>query len=145
MIAHVGLERSYHSCRVDVWDVSVYSAEPLHVLPQSFSFLLREELQVAGLPWFLVGAREGANKLMTQIRPRRNGIHWQVHQPRHDVGFECQREVIGKHLVIVSSSSLHRDGVDDVELRLVGLAVVLIANIGLERAVGVVVLSLTVK
>ena len=34
------------------------------------------------------------------------------------------------------SSSLHRDGVDDEELRWVGLAVVLLANIGLERAVG---------
>ena len=56
-------------------------------------------------------------------------------QPRHNIGFKCQREVIGKHLVVASSSSLYRDGVDAEELRRVGLAVVLLANIGLERAV----------
>ena len=31
---------------------------------------------------------------------------------------------------------MHRDGVDAEELRRVGLAVVLLANVGLERAVG---------
>ena len=33
-------------------------------------------------------------------------------------------------------SSLHRDGVDAEEFRRVSLAVVLLANVGLERAVG---------
>ena len=36
----------------------------------------------------------------------------------------------------MSSSSLHRDGVDAEELRRVSLAIVLLANIRLERAVG---------
>ena len=75
-IAHVGLECSYHSCRVDVWNISVDSAEPLHVLPQSLSFFLFEELQVAGPPWFLMAAREGANELMAQVILGQNGVLW---------------------------------------------------------------------
>ena len=84
----------------------------------------------------LMASSEGTNELMAQIRPRRNGIRRQVHQPRHDVGLQCQREVIGKHLVIASSGSLHRDGVDAEELRRVSLAVVLLADVRLECAVG---------
>ena len=68
-VAYVGLECNNHSCRVDVWNVPLYSAEPLHVLPQSLSFLLREEPQVTGTPWFLMAACEGANKLMAQAIP----------------------------------------------------------------------------
>ena len=93
-------------------------------------------MQITGLAMSLVASCEGANEVMAQIRPRRNGIRRQVHQPRHNIGLQCQREVIGKHLVVASSSSLHRDGVDAEELRRVGLAVVLLADVGLERAVG---------
>ena len=93
-------------------------------------------MQITGLAMSLVASSEGTNELLAQIRPRRNGIRRQVHQPRHDVGLQCQREIIGKHLVIASSSSLHRDGVDAEELRRMGLAVVFLADFGLERAVG---------
>ena len=93
-------------------------------------------MQITGLAMSLVASSEGTNELMAQIRPKRNGIHRQVHQPRHDVGLQCQREVIGKHVVVASSSSLHRDGVDAEELRRVGLAAVLLANVGLARVVG---------
>ena len=58
-----------------------------------------------------------------------------MHQPRHGVGFKGQREVIGKHLIVASSGGLHRNGVDAEELRRVGLAVVLLADVRLERAV----------
>ena len=49
-----------------------------------------------------------------------------------DVGFEYQREVVGKDLVVPPSSSLHRDGVDAEELRRVRLAVVLLWYVWLE-------------
>ena len=55
---------------------------------------------------------------------------------RHNTGLQCQREIIGKHLVVASSGSLHRDGVDAEELGRMGLACVLLADVGLERAVG---------
>ena len=84
----------------------------------------------------LVASCEGANELMAQIRPRRNGIHQQVHQPRHHIGLERLREIVGKHLVVASPSSLHRNGVDAKELLRVGLVVLLLADIGLERTVG---------
>ena len=93
-------------------------------------------MQITGLAMSLVASSEGTNELMTQVRPTRNGIRRQVHQPRHDIRLQCQWEVIGKHLVVASSSSLHRNGVDAEELRRVGFAVVLLANVGLERAVG---------
>ena len=78
---------------------------------------------------------KGANKLVAQIRPGRDGIHWQVHQPRHDVGLKRQRKVVGEHLVITSPSGLHRDGVDAEDLRRVSLAAVLFANVRFEGAV----------
>jgi hypothetical protein len=81
-VAHVGLESGYHSCRVDIWDISVYSAESLQVLLQSLSFFLLEKLQIAGPPWFLMATREGANELMAQVSPGRNGVLRQVLQPR---------------------------------------------------------------
>ena len=59
-----------------------------------------------------------------------------MHQPRHNIGLQCQQEIIGKHLVVASSGSLHRDGVDAEELGRMGLASVLLADVGLERAVG---------
>ena len=93
-------------------------------------------MQITGLAMSLVASCEGANELMAQIRPRRNGIHRQVHQPRHHIGLERQREIVGKHLVVTSPSSLHRDGVDAEELGRMGLASVLLADVGLERAVG---------
>ena len=130
------MERVDLGGRMNIWDVVLLPAEPLYVLAQVFTFLLGNDMQITRLVVSLVASSEGTNELMTQVRPRRNGIYWQVHQPGHDVGLQCQREVIGKHLVVVSSSGLHRDGVDAEELRRVGLVVVLLADIGLERAVG---------
>ena len=59
-----------------------------------------------------------------------------MHQPRHHIGLQRQWEIVGKHLVVTSSSCLHRDGVDADELGRMGLAGVLLANVGFERAVG---------
>ena len=59
-----------------------------------------------------------------------------MHEPGPDVGLEHQREVVGKDLVVPPPGSLHRDGVDAEELRRMGLAIVLLANVGLEHAVG---------
>ena len=87
---------------VNIWDVVLHSAEPLDVLVQVFSFLLGDDMQITRLAMSLVASGKGASKLMTQIRPRRNGVHRQVHQPRHDIGFQGQREVIGKHLIVAS-------------------------------------------
>ena len=87
-------------------------------------------MQITGQAMSLVASYEGANELMAQIRPRRNGIRRQMHQPRQDVGLQCPREVIGKHLVVASSSGLHRDGVDAEELRRMGLAIVLLTDVG---------------
>ena len=93
-------------------------------------------MKITGLAMSLVASCEGANELMAQIRPRRNGIRRQVHQPGHNIGLQCQREIDGKYLVVASSSSLHRDGVDAEELGRMGLASVLLADVGLEHAVG---------
>jgi hypothetical protein len=82
VVVHVGLESGYHSCRVDIWDISVYSTESLQILSQSLSFFLLEKLQITGLPWFLMATHEGTNELMAQVSPGRNGVLWQVHQPR---------------------------------------------------------------
>ena len=82
----------------------------------------------------LVTSGKGANKLMAHICPGGYGVVRQMHEPGPNVGLEHQREVVGKHLAISSPGSLHRDGVDAEELRRVGLAVVLLANVGLERA-----------
>ena len=97
-------------------DVLLHLVEPIYVLAQVFTFLLGDDMQIACLAMSLVASGKGTNELMAQVRPRRNGVRRQVHQPRHDVGLQCQREVIGKHLVVASSSSLHRDGVDAEEL-----------------------------
>ena len=59
-----------------------------------------------------------------------------MHEPGSDVGLEHQWEVVGKDLVVSPSGSLHHDGVDAEELRRVSLAVVLVANVRLERTVG---------
>jgi hypothetical protein len=133
---HVGLECSYHSCRVDVWNVPVHPAEPLHVGPQTLSFLLWKELQIAGPPWFLMAAREGANKLMAQVSPGRDGVFRQVHQPRPHVWLECEREVVGEHFLISSPGSLNSDGVDAQELCWVQSPVILLWYLWLERASG---------
>ena len=115
-VAHIGLEGSYHSYWMDIQDVPVDSAESLQILAESLSFFLLEKLQVVGPSWFLMAAREGANELMAQVSPQRNGVLWQVHQPRPHIGLECQREVVGKYLLIYSSGSLHSDGIDAQEL-----------------------------
>ena len=72
---------------------------------------------------------------MAQIRLGGNRVYRQVHQPQHGVGFKSRWKVIRKHLIVAGSGSLHRDGVDAEELRRVGLAVVLLANVRLEGAV----------
>ena len=59
-----------------------------------------------------------------------------MHQPRHDIGFQRQRELVGKHLVDASSDSMHHDGLDAEELGRMGLTSVLLADVGFERAVG---------
>ena len=110
------MERADHSGRMNVGDVVLHPAESLDVLAQGFPFLLGNDMQITGPAMSLVASCEGANELMAQIRPRRNGIRRQVHQPTHNIGLQCQREIIGKHLVAASSGSLHRDGVDAEEL-----------------------------
>ena len=131
-VAHILMECADNSGGMNIWDVT---AEPLYVLAQVFTFFLGDDVQIACLAMSLVASSEGTDELMAQIRPRRNGIRRQVHQSRHDVGFQCQREVIGKHLVVASSSGLHRDGVDAEELRRVGFVVVLFSDLRLECAV----------
>ena len=76
---------------------------------------------------------KGANKLMTQICPGRNGIFRQMHQPRPDIGLKYQQEVVGEYLVIASPGSLHRNGVDAEELGRMGLAIILLRDLRLER------------
>ena len=66
---------------VNVRDVVLHSAEPLYVRVQAFAFFLGDDMQVAYLAMSLVASSKGANKLMAQIRPARNRIYWQVHQP----------------------------------------------------------------
>ena len=102
--------------RVDVWDVVLHATESPNVLAQGLSFLLGEQMKITLLAMRLVSACEGADKLMAQVRRRRDGVVRQVHEPRSDVGLEHQREVVGKDLVISSPGSLHRDGVDAEEL-----------------------------
>lgn len=84
---------------MDVWDVRVHLAEPLHVLPQW------EELQVTGLPRFLMAAREGAKKLVAQVSPGQDGVLWQVYQPTPHIWLESQREGVGEPLLISSSAA----------------------------------------
>ena len=48
---------------------------------------------------------------------------------------KCQREVVGKHLVVASPGSLHRDSVYAEELRRVSLAAVVFSDLRLEHAV----------
>ena len=90
---------NYHG-RVDIWDVVLYAAESLNVLAQGFSFLLGEQMKIALLAMGFVAACEGADKLMAQVRPRRDGVVRQVHEPRSDVGLEYQREVVGEDLLV---------------------------------------------
>ena len=94
------MERADYRGRVDIWDVVLYAAESLNVLAQGLSFLLGEQMKITLLAMRLVSACEGADKLMAQICPRRNGVVRQVHEPGPDVGLEHQREVVGKDLVI---------------------------------------------
>ena len=130
------MEHTDHGGGMNIGDVVLHPAEPLDVLAQGFPFLLGNDMQITGLAMSLVAYCKGANELMAQILPGRNGIHRQVHQPRHHIGLERQREIVGKHLVVASPSSLHHDGVDAEELGRMGLASVLLADVGLERAVG---------
>ena len=107
-----------------------------NILVQGLSFLLGEQMKVALLAMRLVAARKGADKLMALVCPGGYGVVRQVHEPGSDIGLEYQREVVGKDLVIPSPGSLHRDGVDAEELGRMGLASILLADVGLERAVG---------
>src|SRR3954463_6805951 len=126
------MERADNRGRVDVWDVVVYAAESLDELAQGFPFLLDEQMKGARLAMGFVAACKGANKLMAQVCPGGYGAIRQVHEPGSDVGFEYQREVVGKDLVVPSPGSLHRNGVDAEELRRMRLAVVLIGHVRLE-------------
>ena len=130
------MERADHRGRVDVWDVVLHTTESLNVLAQGLSFLLGEQMKITLLAMRLVSAGKRTDKLIAQISPRGYGVVRQVHEPGSDIGLEHQREVIGKDLVISSPGSLHRDGVDAEELGRMGLASVLLADVGLERAVG---------
>ena len=68
------MERTDHRGRVDVWDVVLYTAESLNVLAQGLSFLLGEQMKITLLAMRLVSACEGADKLMAQVHPRRDGV-----------------------------------------------------------------------
>src|SRR3954463_401014 len=126
------MERADNRGRVDVWDVVVYAAESLDELAQGFPFLLDEQMKVARLAMGFVAACKGANKLVAQVCPGGYGVIRQVHEPGSDVGFEYQREVVGKDLIVSPSSSLHRNGVDAEELRWMRLVVVLLWYVWLE-------------
>ena len=121
---------------MNIWAVVLHTAESLYVLTHGLAILPGDDMQVTCLARSLVASGKGANKLVAQIRPGRDGIYRQVHQPRHDVGLKHQWKVVGEHLVIASSSSLHHDSVDAEELRWVSLAVVLFSDLRLEGAVG---------
>ena len=68
-VAHIALEGSYHSRRVDILDISVDSVESLQILLEGLSFFMLDKLQVVGPPWLLMAASEGANELMAQVSP----------------------------------------------------------------------------
>jgi hypothetical protein len=121
---------------MDVGYVAVHTAEPLYVLAKVLSISLGDHLQIAGLTRELVATLVSANKMMAQIRPRRDGALRQVHQPRLEVGPKRQREVVGEHFLIPSPGSLHRDGVDAKELGWVECAVVLVGQLWLEGSGG---------
>ena len=110
------MERADDRGRMDIWDVVLYTAEPLNVLAQGLSFLLGEQMKVTFLAMGFVAACKGADKLMAKVCPGGYGVVRQVHEPGPDVGLEHQREVVGKDLVVPPPSSLHRDGVDAEEL-----------------------------
>ena len=126
------MEHADHCGRVDVWDVVLYTAESLNVLAQGLSFLLGEQMKVALLAMRLVAACKGADKLMALVCLGGYGVVRQVHERGSDIGLEYQREVVGKDLVVLSSGSMHRDGVDAEELRPMHLAVVLLWYVWLE-------------
>jgi hypothetical protein len=113
---HVLMKHTNNSGGMDVWDIVLNTAESLDVLAQVLSFLLGNKMQITLLTRRLMAACEGANKLVAQIRPRRNGVLRQVHESRSDVMLEYQREVISKNLLVTSPGSLHRNGVDAKEL-----------------------------
>ena len=73
------MERANHGGGMNIGDVVLHPAEPLYVLAQGFTFLLGDDMQIACLTMSLVASGKGANELMAQVRPRRNGICWQVH------------------------------------------------------------------
>lgn len=129
---HVLMERADNRGRVDVWDVALHLAESLYVLAQGFSFFLGEQMKIALLAMGFVASCEGADKLMAQVRPRRDGVVRQVHEPRFDVGLEHQREIVGEDLFVAPSGSLHRDGVDAEELRWMYPAIVLLGYVWFE-------------
>src|SRR4051812_43255704 len=94
------MERVDDRGRVDIGDVVVHAAESLNELAQRFSLLLDEQMKVARLAMGFVAACKGANKLMAQVCPGGYGVVRQVHEPGSDIGFEYQREVVGKDLVV---------------------------------------------
>ena len=100
------MERADDRGRVDVWDVVLNMAESLDVFAQGLSFLLGEQMKVTLLAMRLVAACKGADKLMAEICPGRYGAVRQVHEPGPNSGFEYQREVVGKDLVVPAAQQL---------------------------------------
>src|SRR3954469_24393062 len=79
-----------------------------------------------------VAAREGADKLMAKICPRRDGAFRQVHKPRTNVRLKHEREVVRQYPLVAPPGSLHSNRVDAEKLRGVRPAVVLLWYVGLE-------------
>src|SRR3954470_19492795 len=79
-----------------------------------------------------VAAREGANKLMAEICPRRDGAFRQVHKPRTNVQLKHEREVVRQYPLVASPGSLYSNRVDAEKLRGMRPAVVLLRYVGLE-------------
>ena len=69
MSAHIGLEGNYHSRRVDIWDISVDSAESLQIIVESLSFFILEKLQVARSVGLLVATGERTDELVANVCP----------------------------------------------------------------------------
>ena len=94
------MERANNRGRVNVRDDVLHPAEALDILAQGLSFLLGQNVEIALLAVGFVAAREGANKLVAKILPRRNGAFRQVHKPRTNVRLKHQREVVRQYLLV---------------------------------------------
>ena len=75
------MEHADDSGGMNIGDVVLHAAESLYVLAQAFAVPLGDHMQIACLARTYVAVCKGTNKLVAQIRPRRNGIYREVHQP----------------------------------------------------------------